>query len=86
MLVFADPQKPYVLHVDASLDRLGGILYQECEDGLRLVAFISRSLSPSEKNYLAHKLEFLALKWAIMDKLHDSFTGPPSKSEPTTTL
>ena len=51
MLTFADPQKPYVLHVDASMDRLGGVLYQEHNDGLCPVAFISRSLSPSEKNY-----------------------------------
>lgn len=75
VLVFADPQKPYVLHVDASLEGLGGVLYQEHSDGLRPVAFISRSLSPAEKNYPAHKLEFLALKWAVVDKLHDYLYG-----------
>ncbi|XP_060799313.1 retrovirus-related Pol polyprotein from transposon opus isoform X1 [Neoarius graeffei] len=75
VLAFADPQKPYVLHVDASLDGLGGILYQEYVEGLRPVAFISRSLSPSERNYPAHKLEFLALKWAIVDRLHDYLYG-----------
>lgn len=32
-------------------------------------------LSPSEKNYPAHKLEFLALKWAIVDRLHDYLYG-----------
>lgn len=77
VLLFADPQKPYVLHVDASLDGLGGVLYQEHGDGLRPVAFISRSLSPSERNYPAHKLEFLALKWAVVDKLHDYLYGAP---------
>lgn len=71
VLVFADSQKPYVLHVDASLEGLGGVLYQEHDDGLSPVAFISRSLSPSERNYPAHKLGFLALKWAVVDKLHD---------------
>lgn len=75
VLVFADPQKPYVLHVDASLDGLGGVLYQEYDDGLRPVAFVSRSLSPSERNYPVHKLDFLALKWAIVDKLHDYLYG-----------
>ncbi|KAL2102455.1 hypothetical protein ACEWY4_001623 [Coilia grayii] len=75
ILAFADPNKPYVLHVDASLDGLGGVLYQEYGDGLRPVAFISRSLSPSERNYPAHKLEFLALKWAIVDRLHDYLYG-----------
>ncbi len=68
---------PYVLHVDASMDGLKGVLYQEHEEGLRPVAFISRSLSPSERNYPAHKLEFLALKWAVVDRLHDYFYGVP---------
>ncbi|KAG1937128.1 interleukin-1 receptor accessory protein-like 1-A, partial [Pimephales promelas] len=75
VLAFADVQKPYILHVDASLDGLGGVLYQEHEKGLHPVAFISRSLSPSERNYPAHKLEFLALKWAIVDRLHDYLYG-----------
>ncbi|KAI4871331.1 hypothetical protein NFI96_009730, partial [Prochilodus magdalenae] len=77
VLAFADTQKPYVLHVDASLDGLGGVLYQEHDNKLRPVAFISRSLSPSEKRYPAHKLEFLALKWAVVDKLHDYLYGVP---------
>lgn len=75
VLAFADPQRSYVLHVDASTDGLGGVLYQQYEEGLRPVAFISRSLSPSEKNYPAHKLEFLALKWAVVDRLHDYLYG-----------
>lgn len=77
VLAFADVQKPYVLHVDASMDGLGGVLCQEHESGLRPVAFISRSLSPSERNYPAHKLEFLALKWAVVDRLHDYLYGVP---------
>lgn len=75
VLAFADAQKPYVLHVDASMDGLGGVLYQKHEEGLQPVAFISRSLSPSERNYPAHKLEFLALKWAVVDRLHDYLYG-----------
>lgn len=75
MLAFADPQQSYVLHVDASLDGLGGVLYQPYPEGLRPVAFISRSLSPAERNYPAHKLEFLALKWAVVDRLHEYLYG-----------
>lgn len=30
----------------------------------RLVAYVSRGLTPAEENYPTHKLEFLALKWA----------------------
>ena len=46
------------------------------------MAYASRSLKPPEKNYLAHKLEFLALKWAVTDKLHDYLYG--SKFEAVT--
>lgn len=75
ILAFADPQLPYTLHVDASREGLGGVLYQDQGSGLRPVAFVSRSLSPSEKNYPTHKLEFLALKWAVTEKLHDYLYG-----------
>lgn len=75
VLAFEDANKSYVLHVDASIDGLGGVLYQEHDEGLRPVVFISRSLSPSERNYPAHKLEFLALKWAVVDRLHEYLYG-----------
>lgn len=52
----------YVLHVDASLSGLGAVLYQENSEGLRPVAFTSRKVSSSEKNYPIHQLEFLSLK------------------------
>ena len=40
-----------------------------------MVSFASWSLKPSEKNYPAHKLEFLALKWSITEKFHDHLYG-----------
>lgn len=75
VLAFADPNKPYVLHVDASLSGLGAVLYQEYSEGLRPVAFASRKLSTSEKNYPIHQLEFLSLKWAVVNKFHDYLYG-----------
>jgi hypothetical protein len=75
VLAYADYSKPFVVHTDASGTGLGAILYQE-QDGLqRVVAYASRSLKPAEKNYPAHKLEFLALKWALCDKFHDYLYG-----------
>ena len=41
----------------------------------RVIAYASRSLSPSERNYPAHELEFLSLKWAITDKFHEYLYG-----------
>lgn len=67
---YADPQKPYTLQTDASLRGLGG-LYQEHDGELRPVTFANRSLKGVEKNNPVHKLEFLALKWAVGDKFHD---------------
>ncbi|XP_075451032.1 uncharacterized protein LOC142492246 [Ascaphus truei] len=75
VLAYADPEQPYVLHVDASLNGLGAVLHQKHPEGLRPVAYISRSLTPSEQRYPVHKLEFLALKWAITEKLHDYLYG-----------
>ena len=75
VLAFADPNKPYILHIDASLDGLGAVLNQEYPEGLRPVAFASRKLSPAERNYPIHQLEFLSLKWAVVDKFHDYLYG-----------
>ena len=75
VLAYADPTRPYELHVDASRDGLGGVLYQEYDRHLRPIAYVSRSLTPAERNYPTHKLEFLALKWAVVDKLKDYLYG-----------
>ena len=75
MLAYADFSLPFILHTDASGRGLGAVLYQH-QDGVdRVIAYASRALSDSEKNYPAHKLEFLALKWAVCDKFHDYLYG-----------
>ena len=75
VLAFADSAKHYILHVDASLNGLGAVLNQEYPEGIRPVAFASRKLSQAERNYPVHQLEFLALKWAVVDKFHDYLYG-----------
>ena len=75
ILAYADYTKPFTVHTDASLDGLGAVLYQ-CQEGKdRVIAYASRGFSQSERNYPAHKLEFLALKWAVTDKFHDYLYG-----------
>ncbi|KAL7839428.1 hypothetical protein SRHO_G00260860 [Serrasalmus rhombeus] len=71
VLAFADPNKRYVLHIDASLKGLGAVLNQVHPEGLRPVAFASRGLTAAEQKYHIHQLEFLVLKWAVVDKFHD---------------
>lgn len=77
VLGFANPKLPYVLHTDASTTGLGAALYQEQEGVMRAIAFASRGLSKSEARYPAHKLEFLALKWAVTEKFSDYLYGGP---------
>lgn len=40
-----------------------------------MIAYASRGLSRSESRYPAHKLEFLALKWAVTEKFYDYLYG-----------
>ncbi|KAL5020629.1 hypothetical protein ScPMuIL_002291, partial [Solemya velum] len=75
VLAYAKYDSPFILHTDASGTGLGAILYQKQDGVERAIAYASRGLRPSEKNYPAHKLEFLALKWAVTDKFHDYLYG-----------
>ena len=71
VLTYADLTHPFTLTIDASRDGLGAVLYQEKDDRLHPVAYGSRGLSKSERNYPARKLEYLCLKWAVCDKFRD---------------
>ena len=51
------------------------MLYQKQDGKLRVIAYASRSVSKAEANYPAHKLEFLALKWAVCEKFHEYLYG-----------
>ena len=67
VLDFADYTKDFLLETDASRKGLG-VLSQKQEDGrFHPVVYGSRALTMHEKNYHSTKLEFLALKWAIME-------------------
>lgn len=70
VLAHPDFSKPFLLSTDASLDGLGAVLSQVQGDDTvaRPVAFASKSLTRSQRNYLAYRLEFLALKWSKCDK------------------
>lgn len=75
VLGFANPKLPYILHADASTTGLGAALYQEQDGQMRAITFASRGLMKSEAKYPAHKLEFLALKWAVTAKFSDYLYG-----------
>ena len=76
ILAYANFSKPFKLHTDACGTGLGAVLYQTREDGTEaVVAYTSRSLNKAESHYPAHKLEFLALKWAVVEKFHEYLYG-----------
>ena len=76
VLAYPDFTKPFKLHIDTCNQGLGAILYQDQPDGKeKPISFASRSLSKAESNYPAHKLEFLALKWAVTKRFHEYLYG-----------
>ena len=75
ILAYADFSLPFELHIDASGTGLGAVLYQTQEGKKRVIAYASRTLSQSEARYPAHKLEFLALKWALTDQFYEYLYG-----------
>ena len=62
VLAAPDIDKKMRMEVDASDYTTGGVLSMECEDGLwRPVAFLSKSLNETERNYKIHDKEMLAI-------------------------
>lgn len=77
VLAHPDFSRPLILSTDASLDGLGAVLSQvpAGEGRARPIAFASKTLSSSQKNYPAQRLEFLALKWSVCDKFSHWLKG-----------
>jgi len=62
VLAALDLDKKMRMEVDASDYMMGGVLSMEYEDGLwRPVAFLSKSLNKTERNYEIHDKEMLAI-------------------------
>ena len=67
ILAFADYTKPFLLQTNVSKDGLGAVLSQKQADRWRHpITYDSRALT-SHENYHSTKLEFLALKWAVIE-------------------
>ena len=78
VLAYADYSKDFQLEIDASLQGLGAVLYQEHNGQRKVIAFASRSLRVDERtanNYSSFKLELMAKRWAMADKFRAYLLG-----------
>ena len=68
VLAFADYMKDFLLKTDISKEGLVAVLSQtQADRHYHLVAYGSQALTAHERNYYSNKLEFLALKWVVME-------------------
>ena len=78
VLAFADYTKDFLLETDTLKKGFGAVLSQKQEDGwFHPVAYGSQALTTHEKNYHSMKLEFLALKWAVMEHFKEYLLYQP---------
>ena len=62
VLAVPDLNREMQVEADVSDYATGGVLSVKCEDGKwRPVAFISKSINPTERNYKIHNKEILAV-------------------------
>jgi hypothetical protein len=64
-LAIPDPEKPFLLHCDASGYATGAVLMQEHTAGLRPIAFLSKKMTDAERRYPVHEQELLAILNAL---------------------
>jgi hypothetical protein len=65
VLLTPDPQLPYEVYTDASNFALGAVLLQNQGKGKQPVAYLSRKLTPAERNYPTGDREMLAIYYAL---------------------
>ncbi|GFY24054.1 transposon Tf2-9 polyprotein [Trichonephila clavipes] len=65
ILIYTQPDKPFILDTDASNESVGAVLSQEIDGQERVVAYWSKCLSKPERNYCVTRKELLAIVKAI---------------------
>lgn len=69
-----DPDLPVVFSTNASDYGLGAVLQKGDVPALKTVAYVSRTLSDTERRYMAGEKDALACTWTS-DKWHDHLWG-----------
>jgi hypothetical protein len=65
VLRIAQPQKPFVIHVDASDNAIGCVMQQEFDGKLHPISYESYTLKPAETRYPIRERELLAIVHAL---------------------
>ena len=80
VLAFPDFRKPFLLETDTSGKGLGAVLLQKQDDRHYYpIVFTSRALTETKQKYHSNKQEFLALKWAVTEQVHE-YLSPYGKN------
>ncbi|KAJ8657630.1 hypothetical protein O0I10_006696 [Lichtheimia ornata] len=74
ILSYPNLKHPFQVATDASHTGIGAVLYQIIDGTTHHIAFMARSLSPSERNYSTTKRELLAIIFAL-NKFHQYLWG-----------
>ncbi|KAL7834624.1 hypothetical protein SRHO_G00288710 [Serrasalmus rhombeus] len=77
VLTFFDPSKPTKISTDASKNGLGAVLLQATGDSWNPVAYPSRTMTSSERNYAQIEKECLGLLYRL-EKFHSYVYGLPT--------
>src|SRR6185312_14789631 len=64
-LAIPDPRREFIVHTDASGYATGAVLMQQFDEGLRPIAFLSKKMTPAQRNYPVHEQELLAILNAL---------------------
>ena len=71
VLAVLDLDKKMRIEVDALDYTMGGVLFMGCEDGRqRPVAYLSKSLNKTKRNYKIHDKEMLVVIWGLENWRH----------------
>jgi len=72
VLISPDPTKPFRIEADSSDFAMGAVLSQVSSEDEKwhLLTFLSKSLSPVERNYEIHDKEMLAIIRALQEWWH----------------
>ena len=65
ILSFPDPNKPYIIHTDASNYGIGAVLSQKTDDGEKPIYFFSQKLSDTQRRWSVIERECFAILTAL---------------------